>query len=71
MTTPKNFAEVLDSADRLSIEEQEDLISILQNRLRDRRRADRVRDVREAQNEFAEGKCHPATPQQLMEEILL
>ncbi|MDB9315582.1 hypothetical protein PN462_20890 [Spirulina sp. CS-785/01] len=71
MTTQQNFAEIVDSADRLSIEEQENLIQILQNRLRDRRRAERVRDIQEAQNEFAEGKCYPATPQQLMEEILL
>lgn len=68
--TPKNFAEILDSADRLPIEEQEDLIRILQSRLRDRHRADRIRDVQEAQNEYAEGKCHPKTPQQLMKEIL-
>jgi hypothetical protein len=70
MMTPQNFADILDSADRLSVEEQEDLIRILQNRLRDRNRADRIRDVRDAQNEFSEGKCHPATPQELMEEIL-
>ncbi|MFO8041471.1 MAG: hypothetical protein R6U67_18740 [Sodalinema sp.] len=70
MMTPQNFADILDSADRLSVEEQEDLIRILQNRLRDRNRADRIRDVNEAQNEFFEGKCSPATPQELMKEIL-
>ncbi len=68
--TPKNFAEILESAEQLSIEEQEDLVRILQSRLRDSHRADRIRDVQEAQNEFAEGKCHPVTPQELMEEIL-
>ncbi|WP_159788639.1 hypothetical protein [Sodalinema gerasimenkoae] len=70
MMVPQNFADILDSADRLSVEEQEDLIRILQNRLRDRNRAERIRDVRDAENEFLEGKCRPVTPQQLMEEIL-
>jgi hypothetical protein len=29
-----------------------------------------VKDVQEAQKEFAEGKCRPVTPAQLMEELL-
>jgi len=70
MMTKTTFAEILESADQLSLEEQENLIIILQNRLRDRRRSERVRDVQEAQQEFAEGKCQPVTPEQLMEEIL-
>ena len=64
-----NFAEILEKADELPLEEQETLIYILQNRLRDQRRAERVRDVEEAQQEFASGKCQPVTPEQLMEEI--
>lgn len=64
------FAEILEQADELPLEEQETLIRILQNRLRDQHRAERVRDVEEAQQEFASGKCQPVTPEQLMEEIL-
>ena len=64
------FAEILEKANELPIEEQETLIRILQNRLRDQRRAERVRDVKEAQEEFAAGKCQPVTPEQLIEEIL-
>ena len=64
------FTEIVDAADRLSPEDQESLIDILQKRLRDRHRAELVNDVREAQQEFAEGKCQIATPAQLMEEIL-
>ena len=70
MKSKTTFAEILEAADQLPIEDQENLIDILQNRLRDRRRADLVRDVREAQQEFAEGKCHAVTPEQLMKEIL-
>ena len=68
--TQTNFREILESADRLPLEDQENLIIILQNRLRDRRRAERVKDVREAETEFVEGKCEPVTPEQLMKEIL-
>ena len=69
MLTKTTFAEILESADQLTLEDQENLIVILQNRLRDRRRAERVKDVQEAQKEFAEGNCQPVTPEQLMKEI--
>ncbi len=68
--TKTTFAEILEAADQLPPEAQENLIDILQNRLRDRRRAEKIRDVQEAQKELAEGKCQPVTPDQLMEEIL-
>jgi hypothetical protein len=64
------FAEILEKADELPLEDQENLIHILQNRLRDKRRAERARDIKEARQEFALGKCQPVTPDQLMEEIL-
>ncbi|BBC26440.1 MULTISPECIES: hypothetical protein [unclassified Pseudanabaena] len=64
------FTKILDAADQLLLEDQEDLIHILQNRLRDRRRAELLKDVQEAQQEFALGQCKPVTPEQLMEELL-
>ena len=64
------FTKILEAADRLQLEDQEDLIRILQNRLRDRRRTELIKDVQEAQQEFALGKCKPVTPEQLMEELL-
>ncbi|NES20901.1 MAG: hypothetical protein F6K41_18695 [Symploca sp. SIO3E6] len=70
MMTQTTFAEILESADQLPLEDQENLIIILQNRLRERRRTERVRDVQEAEQEFAEGKCQPVPPEQLMKEIL-
>ncbi len=67
MLIKTTFAEILEAADQLPPEDQENLIDILQNRLRERRRAEKIRDVQEAQKEFAEGKCQPVTPEQLME----
>jgi hypothetical protein len=70
MIKETNFAEILEAASELTLEEQEDLIGILQNRLRESRRAAIVKDVRSATEEFAQGKCQPVTPLELMKEIL-
>ena len=61
--TQINFAEILEAAEQLSIEDREDLIRILQNRLHEQKRADLVIDVREAEQEFAQGKCQLVTPE--------
>jgi len=65
-----NFVKILDAAAELLLEEQEDLVQILQSRLRDRRRAELMKDIKEAQQEFELGNCSPVTPEQLMEELL-
>ena len=65
-----NFADILEATEQLSLEDREDLIRILQNRLREEKRADIVKDVKEAQQEFTQGKCQPVTPEELMKEIL-
>lgn len=64
------FREILDASEQLPLEDQETLIQILKNRLLEQKRAELVKDVKEAQQEFAEGKCKPVTPEQIMEEIL-
>ncbi|UXE63523.1 MAG: hypothetical protein KA717_13405 [Woronichinia naegeliana WA131] len=68
--TKATFAEILDATEQLPLEDQENLIHILKNRLRDQKRTELVKDVYEAQQEYAQGQCQPATPQQIMEEIL-
>ena len=68
--TQTTFAEILDATEQLPLEDQENLIHILKNRLRDQKRTELVKDVYEAQQEYAQGQCQPATPQQIMEEIL-
>jgi hypothetical protein len=62
------FAEVVEAADHLSAEEQESLIAILHRRLAQAGRLRVARDVAEARQEFAEGKCRPASPEELMRE---
>jgi hypothetical protein len=67
-TTP--FAEVLDAAGRLPLPEQEELVDILHRRTIAQRRAEIVEDVRDADREFDAGGCRPATPNELMKDIL-
>jgi len=70
MKTNSLFGQVLEDADRLSVEEQETLIEVIRRRLIDRRRKEIVLEMRDAEREFEQGKATPATPQALMKEIL-
>ena len=64
------FAQLLDSADGLAIEEQESLVEVLQHRLAEHRRAELVGAVKSARREFKEGRVRPATPAQIVKRIL-
>jgi hypothetical protein len=66
----KTFGQVLEWADELPLEEQESLVSILQRRLREQRRAELVQAVKEARKEFRAGRCRPASPAGIMKKIL-
>jgi hypothetical protein len=52
----KSFGEILEEADKLSLEEQEVLIDVLSRRAADRRRDQLGRDIRKARREFKEGQ---------------
>jgi hypothetical protein len=66
----KTFAQVLDSADELGVEEQESLVEVLRHRLAERRRDALVEAVKSARREFEEGRCQPATPKQIVKRIV-
>ncbi len=70
MASHLQYREILEGAEELSVEDQETLVETLKNRLRERRRAELARDVQAAQEEFAEGRCQPSTPAELMKDIL-
>ncbi len=63
------FAEVLEAADHLSPDEQEELVAILRRRVAQAARQRLAADVEEARREFAQGQCLPATAEELMREI--
>ena len=64
------FNEVLDAADQLSPDEQRELIAILNRRLALAGRQRLLEEVDEARKDFAAGKCLPASPDEIMRDIL-
>ena len=65
------FSQILDSAEKLSLDEQESLLETLRRRVAEQRREEIVAAVREARREFAAGKCKPASPAAIMKRIAL
>ncbi len=61
---------VLDAAEKLSLDEQETLVDILSHRITERRRSELAKDVWDARQEFSDGACRSATPDELMKDIL-
>jgi hypothetical protein len=70
MTQVLPFRDVVEAADRLSPEEQEELIGILNRRLAQAGRVRIAAEMEEARQEFADGRCSPTSPEDLMREIL-
>jgi hypothetical protein len=66
MTT---YATTLDAADRLTLEEQEDLADTLRHRIAEKRRAELIAAVKEARTELARGSSKPATVAAIMQRI--
>ena len=64
------FADILEAADELSIDEKETLLEILRHRVVAQRRREIARDIEEAQREFEAGGCIPASPEELVREIV-
>ena len=68
----KTFAQVLDSADELDVEEQESLVEVLQRPCRRTppRNSARKAVEKSARREFEGGGCRPATPKQIVTRLL-
>ena len=64
------FVDLLDAADRLSLDEQETLVEILQRRMVEHRREELAKEIQEAEREYQAGRCRPVTPEELMGEVL-
>lgn len=64
------FGEVLEAIDKLSLEDQEELVGILRRRIAERGRKTLAAEIEEAHREFAEGRCRPATAEEVMKEIV-
>jgi hypothetical protein len=70
MQKPSPFAEVLEAVEHLSPDEQEALLQIVRRRMAERGRKRLAAEIRRARKEFAQGRCKPATVEEIMREIL-
>jgi hypothetical protein len=66
----KTFSQVLESVEALTPDEQENLVSIVQRRVREKRRAELARTVKAARKEFKAGQCQPASPDEIMRKVV-
>jgi hypothetical protein len=70
MSDGLSFGEVLEAADLLTQDEQQELVAILNRRLSLARRQVIAAEIDEARQEFTAGRCVAATPDELLREIL-
>lgn len=70
MSRSISLADILDAAEQLSPDEQWELAAILTRRLNEAGRQRVVADVRQARQECGSRPVQPATPAQIMSEIL-
>jgi len=71
MTPPIRFDELLEAVERLPDEAQAEPVDVIRRRLAQRGRERVAKDVHQAREEFAEGKCSPTTPDDVIREIEL
>ena len=68
MNQQNTFADVLDAAEQLDDEAQEELVAVLRRRLAERGRERVAATVAQARREFAAGQCQSMTAVELVRE---
>jgi hypothetical protein len=63
------FQEALDTVESLTIDEQTMLIEIIQNRLREQQRQELLKNVAQAEKEYAQGNFRRGSVDDLMTEL--
>jgi hypothetical protein len=64
------FADVLDAAGCLPVEEREELVELLHKRTMEERRAELCRDIKNARADYKNRKYSVATADAIMKELL-
>jgi hypothetical protein len=64
------FADLVEMIDRLPLDQRESLVDVVRKRMVDEERRRIAASIRSARREHARGRCKPATPDELMREIL-
>ena len=69
MARGATFADVVELTDSLDLKPKEELIDVLRQRTRQARRKALVRQVRQVEREFRQGKCTAMSVAEIMAEI--
>lgn len=69
MHRSSEFSEILDAAERLSLEENETPAVVLRNRAAEERRAEIKKEIAQARKEHADGKTTRSTAKQIMRDL--
>lgn len=64
------FADLVEMIDRLPLEERQTLVDVVRKRIADDERRRIAASIRSARREHSRGHCKPATPDELIREIL-
>ncbi|MBF0196429.1 MAG: hypothetical protein HQL32_01905 [Planctomycetes bacterium] len=64
------FAQIAEEADHLTLDEQEELLDLLKNRIHEKRRDDIAEGIQQARREHKEGKSQAYNADALRAELL-
>ena len=64
------FADLVEMIDRLPLDQRESLVDVVRKRIAHEERRRIAASIRSARREHGRGRCKPATPDELMREIL-
>ena len=64
------FADLVEMVDRLPLDQRESLLDVIRKRIADDERRRVASSIRSARREHSRGRTKPATPDELMREIL-
>jgi len=70
MSHVMTFGNILDEVEKLPLEDQDMFREILSKRIMEHRRNQLANEIREARAEYNTGECHPASVDDLMNEIV-
>ena len=69
MSAVMRFNDALEVVERLTLDEQTELVEVMRRRLADRERNRLLEELRESREEYARGEFKTATADELMKEI--
>ena len=69
MTKTLSFQEAIVAVENLPLEEQEMLVEIIKNRLNEHKRSQLISEIKQAEQEYEEGKFKRGSVEDLMAEL--